>query len=65
MAVVALFPEFTVILSAPVVVAGFNALFGISIATPIIQSLVRHVEAEGFGIETADAYKTAFDGSVL
>ena len=64
-AVLALFPEFTVILSAPVVVAGFNALFGISIATPIIQSLVRHVEAGGFGIETADAYKTAFDGSAL
>ncbi|MEH2196953.1 HNH endonuclease [Nostoc sp.] len=60
-AVLALFPEFTVILSAPVVVAGFNALLGISIATPIIQSLVRHVEAGGFGIETAEAYKTAFD----
>ncbi|MEH1792189.1 HNH endonuclease [Nostoc sp.] len=55
-AVLALFPEFTVILSAPVVVAGFNALLGISIATPIIQSLVRHVEAGGFGIETAEAY---------
>ncbi|MEH1938669.1 MAG: HNH endonuclease [Nostoc sp.] len=64
-AVLALFPEFTVILSAPVVVAGFNALFAISIATPIIQSLVRHVEAGGFGIEAADAYKTAFDGSAL
>ncbi|MEH2396938.1 HNH endonuclease [Nostoc sp.] len=64
-AVLALFPEFTVILSAPVVVAGFNALFSISIATPIIQSLVRHVEAGGFGIETADAYKTAFDDSAL
>ena len=47
------------------VVAGFNALFSISIATPIIQSLVRHVEAGGFGIETADAYKSAFDGSAL
>ncbi|MBN3894601.1 MAG: HNH endonuclease [Nostoc sp. NOS(2021)] len=64
-AVLALFPEFTVILSAPVVVAGFNALFGISIATPIIQSLVRHVQAGGFGIETADAYKSAFEGSAL
>ncbi|MEH2013628.1 HNH endonuclease [Nostoc sp.] len=64
-AVLALFPEFTVILSASVVVAGFNALFSISIATPIIQSLVRHVEAGGFGIETADAYKTAFDDSAL
>ncbi|MEH2109989.1 HNH endonuclease [Nostoc sp.] len=64
-AVLALFPEFAVILSAPVVVAGFNALFGISIATPIIQSLIRHVQAGGFGIETADAYKTAFDSSAL
>ncbi|WP_138498580.1 HNH endonuclease [Nostoc sp. PA-18-2419] len=57
-AVLALFPEFTVILSAPVVVAGFNALFGISIATPIIQSLVRHVEAGGFGIEYAHSVST-------
>ncbi|MHC5936866.1 HNH endonuclease [Nostoc sp.] len=62
-AVLALFPEFAVILSAPVVVAGFNSLFGIGIAIPIIQSLVRHVQAGGFGIETADAYKSAFDGS--
>ncbi|WP_242065140.1 hypothetical protein [Nostoc sp. FACHB-133] len=36
-AVLALFPEFTVVLSAPVVIAGFNALFGISIAMPIVQ----------------------------
>ncbi|MHC5727250.1 MAG: HNH endonuclease [Nostoc sp.] len=64
-AVLALFPEFAVILSAPVVVAGFNSLFGIGIAIPIIQSLVRHVQAGGFGIETADAYKSAFDGSAL
>ncbi len=48
-AVLALFPEFTVVLSAPVVIAGFNALFGISIAMPIIQSLLRHVQAGGFG----------------
>ncbi|WP_228038154.1 hypothetical protein [Nostoc sp. LEGE 12450] len=47
----------TVILSAPVVVAGFNSLFGISIAMPIIQSLLRHVQAGGFGTETAEAYR--------
>ncbi|MEH2065631.1 MAG: HNH endonuclease [Nostoc sp.] len=64
-AVLALFPEFTIILSSPLVVAGFNSLFGIAIAVPIIHSLVRHVQAGGFGIEAADAYKTAFDGSTL
>ncbi|WP_414527474.1 HNH endonuclease [Nodularia chucula] len=52
-AVLALFPEFTVLLSAPVVVAGFNSLFGISIAMPIIQSLLRHTQAGGFGEELA------------
>jgi hypothetical protein len=57
-AVLALFPEFAVILSAPVVVAGFNALFGISIAMPIIGSLTRHLEAGGFGVEFADGYKS-------
>ena len=62
-AVLALFPEFTVILSAPVVVAGFNSLFGISIAMPIIQSLLRHTQAGGFGMEAAEAYKGAFGGS--
>jgi hypothetical protein len=56
-AVLALFPEFGVILSAPIVVAGFNALFGISIAMPIIESLGRHLEAGGFGVEAADSYK--------
>lgn len=54
-AVLALFPELTLLLSAPAVVAGFNALFGLGIAVPMIQSLVRHVEAGGFGEEvTAD-----------
>ncbi|MDZ7962456.1 MAG: HNH endonuclease [Aulosira sp. DedQUE10] len=62
-AVLALFPEFTVILSAPVVIAGFNSLFGMSIALPIIQSLLRHAQAGGFGVETAEAYKNAFGGS--
>jgi hypothetical protein len=56
-AVLGLFPEFAVILSAPVVVAGFNALFGISIAMPIINSLTRHLEAGGFGVEAAVSYK--------
>ncbi len=61
--VLALFPEFTVILSAPIVVAGFNSLFGMSIAIPIIQSLVRHLEAGGFGMEAADTYNNAFGES--
>jgi hypothetical protein len=56
-AVLALLPEFTVILSAPVVVAGFNALFGISIAMPIIQSLLRHAQAGGFGQEVSEGYE--------
>lgn len=63
-AVLALFPEFTVILSAPVVVAGLNSLFGISIALPIIQSLLRHAEAGGFGMEAAAAHQNVFGGSV-
>ncbi|MBE8989945.1 HNH endonuclease [Nostoc sp. LEGE 12450] len=62
-AVLALFPEFTVVLSAPVVIAGFNALFGMSIAMPIVQSLLRHAQAGGFGTETADAYRNALGGS--
>ncbi len=56
-AVLALFPEITFLLSAPVVVAGFNALFGISITLPIVQSIVRHVEAGGFGEEIASGYQ--------
>ncbi len=48
-AVTALFPGVTAVLSAPAVVAGFNALFGVGIALPIIQSLIRHAEADGFG----------------
>ena len=48
-AVMALFPEVVVVLSAPAVVAGFNTLFGVGIALPIMQSLIRHVEADGFG----------------
>jgi hypothetical protein len=56
-AVLALFPELTLLLSAPAMVAGFNALFGLGIAVPIIQSLVRHVEAGGFGEEVADGYQ--------
>nr|WP_228025307.1 HNH endonuclease [cf. Phormidesmis sp. LEGE 11477] len=58
-AVMALFPEVVVVLSAPAVVAGFNALFGIGIALPIIQSLVRHIEADGFGGEFKAQYEAA------
>ena len=46
------------LLSAPAMVAGFNALFGIGIALPIIQSLIRHLEAGGFGEEIAEGYQT-------
>ncbi len=63
MAVLALLQEFTVILSAPVVVAGFNALFGMSIAMPLVLSLLRHAQAGGFGIETADACRNTLGGS--
>jgi hypothetical protein len=63
-AVLALLPEFAVILSAPVVVAGFNALFGISIAMPIIESLVRHLQAGGFGAEAAENYKNLWGSSI-
>ena len=59
MAVMALFPEVVVILSAPAVVAGFNALFGVGIALPIAQSLIRHIEADGFGGELKAQYETA------
>jgi uncharacterized protein YoxC len=62
-AVLALFPEFTVVLSAPIVIAGFNALFGMSIAMPIVQSLLRHAQAGGFGAETANACRNALGGS--
>ncbi len=56
-ATLALFPELTLLLSAPVVVAGFNTLFGISLATPVIQSIIRHVQAGGFGEEVAEGYQ--------
>ena len=56
-AILALFPELTLLLSAPAVVAGFNTLFGISIAMPIIQSIVRHVQAGGFGEEITEGYE--------
>jgi hypothetical protein len=36
------------------IVTGFNALFGI--ATPIIQSIVRHIQAGGMGQEVSDGY---------
>ncbi len=56
-AVLALFPELTLLLSAPAVVAGFNALFGVSIALPIVQSIIRHVQGGGFGQEVAKDYE--------
>ncbi|GJD22572.1 unknown protein [Rivularia sp. IAM M-261] len=55
--VLALIPELAVLLSAPMVIAGFNALFGMSIAVPIVQSIIRHIEAGGFREETANQYK--------
>lgn len=58
-AVMALFPQIVVVLSAPTVVAGFNALFGIGVALPIVQSLIRHVEADGFGREIKEQYQEA------
>lgn len=58
-AVIALFPELVVILSAPAVIAGFNALFGISITLPMVQSILRHVEAGGFGEEAQLQYAAA------
>jgi hypothetical protein len=58
MTVMALFPEVVVVLSAPAVVAGFNALFGVGIALPIVQSLIRHVEADGFGSDLKAQYES-------
>jgi hypothetical protein len=63
-AVLALLPEFAVLLSAPVVVAGFNTLFGISIAMPIIESLVRHLEVGGFRVEAGENYKNLWESSI-
>jgi hypothetical protein len=58
-AVMALLPEVVVVLSAPAVVVGFNALFGVGIALPIVQSVVRHVEAGGCGDEAKADYAEA------
>ena len=57
--VMALFPEVVVVLSAPAVIVGFNALFGVGIALPIVQSIVRHVEAGGCGDEAQAQYAEA------
>lgn len=62
-AVLALFPELTLLLAAPAVVAGFNALFGIGIAVPIIQSLLRHMAAGSFGKEEATADQSLGDNT--
>ncbi len=56
-AVLALFPELALLLSAPAIVAGFNALFGMGIAVPMIQSLLRHAAAGGFGDDVAAGYQ--------
>ena len=63
--VLAVFPELAVLLSAPAVVARFNALFGVSIAVPIVQSIIRHIEAGGFGNEAADSYKSLTSGAFV
>jgi hypothetical protein len=62
-AALALFPELTLLLSAPAVVAGFNTLFGVSIATPIVQSIVRHIQGGGFGEEVAQGYEELASGT--
>jgi len=65
-AAIALIPEIVVVLSAPAVVVGFNALFGIGIALPIVQSIIRHVEAGGFGDEVKAQYEaTIAQGEAL
>ncbi|MBE9010238.1 HNH endonuclease [Pseudanabaenaceae cyanobacterium LEGE 13415] len=56
-AVCALLPELGALLAAPAVVAGLNALLGISIATPLVQSLVRHLNAGGFGEAASNYYR--------
>ena len=53
-AVLALLPELTLLLSAPIVMVGFNTLFGISVAAPIIQSISRHFEAVGARAAASD-----------
>ncbi len=57
--VMALLPEIAVVLSAPAVIVGFNALFGVGIALPIVQSMIRHVEAGGCGDEAQAQYAEA------
>ncbi|MEC4803926.1 MAG: hypothetical protein SAJ12_20695 [Jaaginema sp. PMC 1079.18] len=57
-AVLALFPEIGIILAAPGVVLGLNALFGVSIAIPLFQALLRHHEAGGFNDILPPASKT-------
>lgn len=49
--VTAMCPAVVPILSAPLVVTAFNGLLGISIVTPIAQSLARHTQAGGFGAD--------------
>jgi hypothetical protein len=58
---ISLIPEIVVILSAPAVVVVFKVLFGVGIALPIIQSVIRHVEAGGFGEEAKAQYEAALN----
>jgi hypothetical protein len=37
------------ILSVPTVVARFNMLFGVGVATPIVQAIICHVQAGRLG----------------
>lgn len=61
-AVIALVPELTVLLTIPSVAAGFNLLFGASLAVPILQSVIRHIEAEGFGEGVSTHYQNLKQG---
>jgi hypothetical protein len=60
--VIALVPELTVLLTIPGVAAGFNLLFGASLAVPILESVIRHIEAEGFGEEVSLYYQDLKQG---
>lgn len=60
--IIALLPEVTVVLATPAVVLGLNAAFGVSLTIPLLQSLVRHIESEGFGSEVASAYRDLLGG---
>jgi len=62
-AVLALFPEFAALLATPIVLTGLNALFAIGIATPLVQSLIRHIQAGGLGNDVAAEYQSWVDSA--